>query len=340
MTPTAEQFAAFANLVATHSRFIVTTHDRPDGDACGSTLAMASALRHLGKTVDCVMPSAVGPRYEFLLTRDADRSASTKIIGANCTVDDLATPDAIIVIDTSSTRQLLPVLPFLERFRGPIAIVDHHKRSDLSASIEIIDDTAPAAGLVVERVIQYLNTALTADLAELLLIAVATDTGWFGYGNTNADCFAAASRYALAGANLNAIHDRLVFCESRARFLLTTRTLNSAELLCNDRLVAFTLTQRDFAECGADTSHTENLIDQASRLASMQMAVMFVEVDANLTRVNFRSRGQADVHQLATRYGGGGHRLAAGAKITGSLADVKRTVLADVADYLSTLPNT
>jgi len=333
MTPTAENFAAFAEFIAAHTRFIVTTHDRPDGDACGSALAITAALRQLGKSVECVFPSGVSTRYEFLLRRSPGDSA--KIIGENGTLDDLQLPDAIIAVDTSAQRQLLPVWPFLERFAGPVAIIDHHKRSDLRASVEIIDDTAPAAGLVVERAIRHLNVTLTRDIAELLLIAVATDTGWFGYANTSGECFAAASRYSAAGADLNAIHDQLIFCESRARFLLTTRTLNSAELLCDERLVVFTLTQRDFADCDADTSHTENLIDQASRLASMQMAVMFVEVDAGLTRVNFRSRGTIDVHQLATRYGGGGHRLAAGAKIPGALADVKRTVLADAVNLFA-----
>jgi len=324
-----ENIINIANVVTGHNSFLLAPHERPDGDACGSMLALADALADAGKHVHKILLSPPGPRYEFLFE---DRS--TPILGTDITVDELPQVEVAVIIDTSATRQLVPLMPWLNRFPGTVLAVDHHQRGDLACHAELIDPTAPAAGLLICTLLDHLGWLGGRKIADHLLMAIGTDTGWFSYNNTTADCFRWAARLGDMGASIHDVYEKLFLAESPQRFRLVARTLSSAELLADGRIVAFTLTRDDFQRTDASEANTENLIDYAARLKTMKLAALFVEADEQTVRVSLRSREPFDVHDVAKLFGGGGHRHAAGIKLTGTLHDVKKRILNKLIDIL------
>jgi len=312
-----------------NKRFLLVPHDRPDGDALGSMLALADALRKAGKEVHTILVGPVGARYEFLF-----EGKSAPVVSKDISPGQLPEVDVAMVIDTSATRQLGSLTSWLEAFAGTLIVIDHHTRGDLSCQLELIDENCPATGLLVGKLLDYLGWLNDPQIAQYVLIAIGTDTGWFSYSNTTPECLKWAARLAEQGVSLRQTYERLFLSEPPERFRLLARTLSSAELFADGRIVVFTLKQRDFAETEASEYQTENLIDQATRLKTMQVAVLFVEAADNSVRISLRSRELFDVHTFAKRFGGGGHRKAAGVKLAGCLAEIKPKIINELIHTL------
>jgi len=308
-------------LLETHQKFLLIPHDRPDGDALGSMLALSRALTLHGKSPMPVILGGISERYQFLFPHTCP-----PVVEKDLAVDSIPVPDVIVVIDTGSRQQLGPVLSFLDRHPAPIVVIDHHAHGNICPDLALTDEGSPATGLLMARLLTEMNWLDDAEIASALLIAIATDTGWFSYSNTNADCFDWATRLVNRGADARMIYEKLFLSDSPARFRLLARTLASAELRSDDRLVVLSLTRDDFRMCGADEAHTENLVDQACRVKSMQVAALFVEQPGGMVRISLRSREPFDVHRFSVQFGGGGHHRAAGMKVQGEFQEVKRRV--------------
>ncbi len=318
-----------AGLFQANHSFLLIPHDRADGDALGSMLALARALEAHGKKVFPVMLSEVSERYRFLF-----ENLQPTILGKNLKIEDIPTADLVVLIDTGGRQQLLPILPFLEKQQGKLVVIDHHAHGDMNPDDKLTDEACPATGLLIGQLLEELAWPADPKIAEFLLVAVACDTGWFSYSNTNAECFSWAAKLVERGADARGIYEKLFLSESVPRYRLLARALSSTELRAADRLVAMTLRRSDFADCGADEAHTENLIDQACRLKSMVAAILFVQQPENVVRISLRSRDPFDVHQFAAKFGGGGHRHAAGMRIKGEFEKVRADVLAQLESEL------
>ncbi len=321
-----------AGLFREHHSFLLIPHDRADGDALGSMLALARALELHGKKAFPVMLSEVSERYRFLF-----ENLQPVILGKNLKPEEIPASDLVVILDTGGRQQLLPILPYLEKRRGKLVVIDHHAHGDMNPDYKLTDEQTPATGLLIGQLLEDMDWLADAKIAEYLLVSVASDTGWFSYSNTNAECFAWAAKLAQLGANARDIYENLFLSESVPRYRLLARALASTELRAADRLVAMTLRQRDFADCGADQAHTENLIDQACRLKSMLVAILFVQQPGNVVRISMRSRDPFDVHQFAAKFGGGGHRHAAGMRIQGQFEEVRTKILTELESELAKL---
>lgn len=317
-----DDIARLAKVLAGQRRFLLVPHERPDGDACGSMLALAGALTGAGKEVHTILPSPPGPRYAFLFE---DRS--TPVLERDVTVAGLPEVDVAVIIDTSALRQLTALAGWLKGFAGQVVAIDHHERGDLRCDAALFDESAAATGLLVCKLLEHLGWLGGSTMAGHLLTAIGTDTGWFSYSNATDECFEWAARLGRMGAPIHTIHERLFLSDSPQRFRLVGRVLSSAELLAEGRVVVFTLRRDDFRQTGASEAHTENLVDQASRLKTMRVAALFVEASDGTVRISLRSREPFDVAALAQRFGGGGHRRAAGVKVKGRLDEVRPRIV-------------
>lgn len=304
-----------------HRSFLLVPHDRADGDALGSALALARALEAQGKRATLLLLSDVSERYRFLFPETAPL-----ILGRNVSLESLPDYEAIILLDTGVRQQLGPLLPLLDRPRSPVVVIDHHEHCDLKVDLAFRDEKSPATGLLVARLLAEFGGLDDPRTAEDLLIAIASDTGGFSYSNTTAECFTWAAELTRRGARPRDIYEKLFLSDSVPRFRLMARTVDRAEIRARDRLVILSIRQEDFRACGADEAHTENLVDQAARLKTMVVAALFVEQPNGIVRISLRSREPFDVHAFAARYGGGGHRHAAGMKVPGTFDDVKSTI--------------
>ena len=301
-------------------RFVVTSHARPDADALGSELALALMLEDLGKTVTVVNPSDVPPNLEFL---DPNRRVLT--IGRGIDPQRVENHDVHVVVDTSSFAQLGDVGPVFRRTPAAKVVIDHHQGSDDLEAIgaTVFRDTAAeaAAALVVEMA-DALNLPLPTAAITPLFAALATDTGWFRHSNTKPSTLRLAARLMEAGADPTNLYRRLYEEQPLERLRVVGVGLRRAEIICGGK-VAFTFVGKDdFTATGGRAADTEGLSNECLKIAGTEAAFAAVEQPDGRIKFSFRSRGRIDVAALAGRFGGGGHRQAAGAMIDGVSLDM------------------
>lgn len=319
----------FVDLVRRCNRFLLMTHVRPDGDALGSELALAAALRQYGKQARVAIASNLPPRYKFL---DPD---GTKIERFTSPGDNFRETDAVIVVDTGTWNQLGEFGPFMKSLAVPKAVIDHHRTQDDLGALQLVDTSAEAAGRLIYEAVGALGTPLTAEIADALFLAVATDTGWFRHSNTTPATFELAEELTLAGANPTALYDQLYEQISLGKLKLTGLMLERLATTANGQVAFTKVVLSDYTATGASPPDTEDMINFVRSVEGVEVALMFIEQRDHAVKVSFRSRSRIDVDKIAERFGGGGHRLASGATIPGSMDEVIVKVLVAVESSLT-----
>jgi phosphoesterase RecJ-like protein len=313
-------------------RPLLMSHQRPDGDALGAVAAMSIALREHGKAD----PAAV--LFEPLPAPYAFLTSAAKWYVWDEARDVLADEcDALVILDTCALAQLEPVAAFLPHAPRTL-VIDHHATRDAIATREgdlrLFDEGASATCLLVAEWIRSAGIVLDEPLATALLVGIATDTGWFRFTNTDARTMRLSAELLEAGAGASAVYNALYLQDPPAKLRLVARALGSLELKADGKLAVMCLRRGDFAATGADSFMTENLVNEAGRLAGTEATLLFTEEPDGVIRVNFRSKQWLDVSELARRFGGGGHARAAGARLRGDFDQVVPRVIAETAEAL------
>lgn len=312
----------FVGHVRRHGRFLLTTHIRPDCDALGSTLAMAAVLERLGKEVSIVTAFDVPRTFRFL-----DPRGRIKRYGRDVSLADLVGIEALLVLDTSAWAQLGEMGEVIRSLPVVKLVLDHHVTSD-DLGAELFRDTgAEATGRLVFEAAGHLGVPLDTEMAGCLFAALATDTGWFRFPSANSQTYRLASALIEAGAVPSRLYQALYENDSAGRLRLIGRAMARVQLDCQGRLIHTYLLQADFAECGAVASDSEDIINMTLSVGGTEVAVMLVEQPGGGFKVSFRSRSGLDCSAVAARFGGGGHRPAAGASLAGPLASAQKKVL-------------
>ncbi|GAH79369.1 unnamed protein product, partial [marine sediment metagenome] len=230
---------------------------------------MSDVLSALGKKVKPILLSPVPEWYEFLFAE------KLPILGRDVSFEQLkqgqfCQPDLIMIIDTNSYSQLPQFDGYLKQNDKPVLVIDHHVTADGLGDVELIDTTAAATGLIVFELLKYASWPVTEKIAQALFVAVATDTGWFQFSNTDSAVFRSCAELIDAGASPTEIYHDLYQNYSHQRFKLMTAMLNTLELHLDGRYATQHLLQRDFEQAGAAYSDTENLIDECRRISTIE----------------------------------------------------------------------
>ena len=326
-------FRKAAELINSSTEVLLTSHIRPDGDACGSVRATCDILANLGKKAHPVFLSPLASWYEFLF------NSKVPILGNDITKEQITAGyfercDLVIIIDTNSYVQLPRLDEWLKQTKIKKLVIDHHITNDGLGDVELIDTTAAATGEIVLDLIKYADWPLTAHIAEALFVALSTDTGWFRFGNTDSRIFHCAAELIDAGARPNLLYGKMYQNFSPQRMKLMIRMLERLELHFDDRFATQCIMRSDFDETGATGPDTENLIDECQRLTSVEVAALFVELADGQFRCSLRSKKDVDVRRIAQKYGGGGHKVAAGLTLPGPFERARQKILNDVAEQL------
>ena len=311
--------------VRDHDSFLLMTHVRPDADGLGAQLAVAEALEHLGKSVRVVIASKLPPRYQFL---DPDR---TRVEQFTPPGDGFRGVAAVIVLDTGTWNQLGDFGPFLQSLTVPKVVIDHHRTQDDLGATRFVDVTAEATGRLAFELIAALGVPVSARMAHHLFMALALDTGWFRHPNTTAATFTLAAELVGRGADPTPLYEQLFEAAPVGRLKLTGLALGRLQTRHGGRVAFTEIAVADYAACGATPGDTEDLINYPRSIDGVEIALVFIEQADGGTKVSFRARS-ADVSRLAERFGGGGHKLASGARVAGKLSDVREAVLAAAAE--------
>lgn len=319
-----------AALVEKASRVLVTTHTRPDGDACGCIRALVEVLRGLGKTAQPLLLSPLPDAYRFLFEE------KVPILGQDVRPADLASGafgrfDLLVILDTNSYSQLSGLEDYLRQGHTPVLVFDHHVTSDRLGQVEIIDTAAAAAGLVLSDFLTHVGWPITARVAEALFVAIGTDTGWFHLRNTDSRVFRRCAELIERGVDPNVLYHKIYEDFSPARFKLMMAMLNSLELHFDGRYASQYLVRGDFERTGATQRDTESFVNECQRLGSVESAALFVELGDGRIRCSLRSRGAVDVSEIAKKFGGGGHQAASGTYLPAPLETAMRLIHDEMA---------
>jgi bifunctional oligoribonuclease and PAP phosphatase NrnA len=320
-------WARFTEIIHQHQRFLLTSHIRPDCDALGSELGMAGILDALGKEVLIVNGHATPAN---LAAVDPHRRILT--LGQGVQPEQLSGVEVIIILDTSAWAQLGPMGEVIRSSEAKKIILDHHVSADELGAEPFKDPTAEATGSLVMQAAEQLGVPLTSEIAHALFAAIATDTGWFRFPASTAGTYRAAARLLDAGARPAVIYNQLYEQDTVGRVRLRGVILARVVAELDGRLVHTYVLSEDFERTGALPSDTEDVINMTLAIAGTEFAVIFVEQASGGFKLSFRSRCALDCSQVAERFGGGGHKAAAGAFLPGSLSEVQPQVL----DFLRT----
>lgn len=329
----ATAFHAAKRFVADWRRVVLFSHEKPDGDAIGSLVAMRATLRQLGVVADAVLFDPLPERYAFFR-----ENAAIPVFGKEFSATQLGDYDAAMILDTCSYSQLRPIADWLRRASVPTLVVDHHATRDAIGTMTLIEESAAAACLVLYDWFRTVGWPLDPETARALFVGIATDTGWFRHSNTDDRVLAVCADLVTRGVAPNPIYQALFQRESAARVRLLGAALGSLELRAGNRLAVMTIEPSTFAACGATPADTEDLVNEPLRIGSVLVSILFVDHGDGTIRVNFRSKAgeqpDVDVSALAGGFGGGGHRRAAGAKVNGVLSTVRADVVAAAENTL------
>lgn len=315
-TTTQADLEAVVAAIRERDRFLVTTHENPDGDALGSLLASHVALRALGK--DSVMflagPAPLPGEYRFLdlgeLRRELPADAAGRaLLAVDCANESRIGPDPVVLHQKAFTLN-----------------VDHHHDNSRFGDVNLVDADASSTGEVLRDVFRELELELTPELAEPLYVALVTDTGRFQYANTTPKALRLAAELVEAGANVHKVFQGVYESVQFAKLKLLARALDRAQVYEGGRLVVSHLLRDDFAEVGAVEPYSEGIIDFLRAVEGADMAALIREPPRGgspARRISLRaSHDELDVSAIARASGGGGHRQAAGFSSDASIEEI------------------
>ena len=331
--PDNKTFQNAVDLINNANSVLLTTHIRPDGDACGCVRALMEIVQQLGKKAQPLFMSPLAAWYESLF----DEKPS--ILGNNVQPEKLSEiyrdVDLVIIVDTDSNVQLPGFADWLADCGKKILVIDHHITGDDLGDVSLVDTAAAAAGEIVFDLVKYADWDITERIAESIFIALSTDTGWFKFGNTDSRIFHTAAELIDAGARPNVIYRLLYQSFTPSRLYLMTRMLDHLQLHADARIATQYILRKDFDETGASGPDTENLIDECQRIESVEVAALFTELADGGFRCSLRSKGKIDVRRIAQKYGGGGHTLASGVNLKGPLEAAVQSIVDEITAQLT-----
>lgn len=302
-------------------KFLVVSHVSPEGDAVGSLLAMALALRSLGKDVTAYLEDPIPETFRFL------PGASTVVHELNNDVSF----DATFAVDCGQKERLGRGFMALSD-PGRIVNIDHHATNDCFGSVNVVVPDASAAGELVYDFCKAANIEITPEIAENLYVAIHTDTGSFRYSSSTAEAFIKAGDLVRRGAEPWKIA-RLVYenlPERKYRLLaLVLATLDVIDLEGSGgrKIATLAVTEEMFKKAGAEKDMADGFVNYARGIEGVQVGILFREAGPRSYKVSMRSKGEVDVAEVTKSFGGGGHRNAAGCTLKGTLEEVKATII-------------
>ncbi len=321
-------FDSIRDAIQSADRIAVVSHDRPDGDAIGSTLALTLFLVGLGKNAIAVNCDLVPDSLKFLPGIDSIRKP-----GSLAPIE----ADVVIAVDAAGKNRIGDAMWDSVPVCKTLINIDHHISNDHYADLNYVDAESPATGEIMFQLIEHISgkSAVTPAIAANLYAAISTDTGSFCYPNTTAKTYRIGAELIEAGANVGQLNQQLYESYPQRRVELLRELLQKMEIHFEGRFACLQLTLEAVNRLGIQSGDTEGLIDIIRAIDTVIVAVFFEEMPDGKIRVSSRSKtSAADVGKICAGFGGGGHTLAAGTRMSGPIGDAKSRFLAAVEEVL------
>ena len=306
-----------------HQRFCIIGHQRPDGDCIGSQIALTLALQNDARDVVCWNQDPVPHKLQFL-----DPSHIMSCPTAEQPFD------CVIAVDSASLDRVGEVVDFISH-RKVLINIDHHASNTRYGDLNWIAPAEPSSGELVYRLLKAARWPIKNQIADCLFTAISTDTGSFQYPTTRPSTYVIAGDLVSKGADLSTICDEVYQSYPLPRVKLLKHVYNQFKLTNDNEIAYFWLRPADYHRTGATRDDTEGLIDHIRNIEPVVVACLFEELEPEVIRISLRSKSPlVNVSDIAKQFSGGGHKAAAGARVTGKPMTIQRRVVKAIRSAL------
>ncbi len=299
---------------------VILTHEMPDGDAIGSSLALYTGLKQLGKDVDVLIPE-YSKTFEFL-----PNSEEIKKEGRSG-VYDLA-----IALDCGDIRRLNGFTRYFEDANVKVSI-DHHGSNTMFADYNYVDPAAPACSQILVIVLGALGVVIDKEIGTCLLTGIITDTGGFKYKGVTAETFEFVAELLNRGVNVSDVYKKVLQIISKERFELTRIAINRLEFIENGKITFTYITKEDERKVGAGNNDHDGIVEMGRDIEGVEISIFLRETD-NGYKISLRSNEYVNVSDICLMFGGGGHIRAAGGNINLPFEQAKTKIIEECKKYI------
>ena len=294
---------------------VIVTHENPDGDAVGSSLAMYHALKGLKKNVDIIIPEYAKCFNEL--------PGIDEVIKESDKVYDLA-----ISLD-AATDKLLNVWVKYFREADQRIVIDHHSTNTMFGDINYVDLSSPACAQVVYMLIKHYRWKITPEIGTCIMAGIITDTGGFQYSGVSRDTFNIAAELLDAGVNISKVYKKVFDTKTKSRI-----ALDRMEFLEDDKIAFTYITNEDEKKVNAGVGDYEGIVSEGRSIEGVEVSIFLHELKDGEFKISLRSNSYVNVSDVCIMFGGGGHIRAAGAKMTADPLVIRDKVVNEVKRQL------
>ena len=292
---------------------VILTHENPDGDAVGSSIAMYLGLKELGKTPDIIIPEF--PRaFENLPGIENIKKES-----------DIENYDLAIALDTASIKMLNGYSKYFEDAKTKI-VIDHHSSNTMFGDYNYVDQDSPACAQLLLVLFNYFNIEVSKEIGTAILAGIITDTGGFRYDGVTAETFELVAGLCQKGVKVSKVYQKVFASTSKSKFFLHRIALDRLELLDNEKIAFTYITKNDENSVGAENGDYDGIVEQGRDIDGVEISIFLRETEKGI-KASLRSKDYVNVSELCRIFGGGGHIRAAGCTIPGTIEQVKTQIL-------------
>ena len=292
------------------SRIAVFCHVRPDGDALGSGLALTLALKNLGKTAYMCCEDTPPEKFSYL--------PEMQLVNTSVPEGEY---DTFVSVDCADINRLGVFSKRFTKFKKTTINIDHHVSNTGFAALNYIE-VCPASCEIMTRIFRAAGWKINEQIANLLMLGLITDSGNFTHQDVTAQTFENAAYLRANGADVNTINYEMFTRQPKERALLYGRVMNNIRFALEDKLAFIVIPAKDMEECGADKSLTEGFVDFPLTIDGVEVSISIMEFKKEQYKASLRSKGKVNVNAVAANFGGGGHVLASGCMLFGTLEHV------------------
>lgn len=299
-------------------KIVILTHENPDGDAVGSSLAMKIALKQLGKEADVIMNEC--PRtYRFLPEADNVKKET-----------DIEEYDLAISVDASDLKRVVGGNKYFETAKRKI-VIDHHSSNTMFGDYNFVNPASPACCEIILEMLKYFNIDINIELGTCIICGIITDTGGFQYSGVNAETFEFAAELLRTGINISEVYKKALKTKTKASFELARLATERMEFLEDGKITFTYINREDEKRVNAGEGDHEGIVEGGRDIEGVEVSIFIREKEgANGYKVSLRSNEYVNVADVALMLGGGGHIRAAGCFIPGNVEEVKNKIMTEI----------
>lgn len=295
----------------------ILAHENPDGDAVGSSLALFLALKNINKDVHVIMPEH-SKIFDFL---PGIEEVETQYNGEKF--------DLVIAVDTATTKMLNTPIECLENAKTTI-VIDHHGTNTMYGDVNFVNPDSPACCQVLITVFQYFNWEITEEIGTCLITGIITDTGGFQYTNVKVETFEFAAELLARGINIAEVYKRTLDTKTRSSFELSKIASDRVEFLENGKIAVTYINMEDEEKVNAAVGDYEGIVNIGRSVEGVEVSIFLREIKENIYKVSLRANDYVNVSDVCLVFGGGGHPKAAGCKMTGTVDQIRDTLIKEI----------